>query len=131
MRKIKKIASLGLCLAMVMSIGIGANAASFNFYVDSVGDSSVSTNVYKTSNTSYATVNLTTLNYNGPSGGLLAKILADDSTAVTSTRKPTKGSGQTWSYKSGYVYPGLYHCIYAETTVDCGYGAILAGTWTP
>lgn len=130
-RKIKKLLVACMCATMVFSMGVVANAASsFSFYVDAAGNTpGFSGYVNKTNYTTYATANLTTLQFNG-SSGLYLEVRKGDATASysrsvtgTGTYKPT--------YKSGYAVPESYYRLCGYTASSCGYGANMKGTWTP
>lgn len=129
-KSFKKFLALCMCATMILSVGVVSNAASFSFYVDAAGNSAgISSYVAKTGTTSYATVNLTTLQFNG-SSGLYTKVRKSTTTASNTVSTLSTGTYKP-TYKSGYAVAGSNYNLYSYTAASCGYGANMKGTWTP
>lgn len=133
--KIKKMITVCLCAAMIMSVGIGANAAtnaSFNFTVDTGDHMGASSNAKKSMDASFAEVQYTTITFGGTSGQLFT-VIRKGSTNVSSSKYLTKSDTATrnYTYKSGYGNIGDYYKVYGATSSGCSYDATLKGVWTP
>lgn len=118
---------------MIASIGFGTNAASnvsFNFYVDSAGNSGNSSAVNKNLTDAYAYVKVGKV-LTSASNLSMTNYIRQGSTRVSSAKSLTAAGSYQFQYYSGKNIINKTYNIYGKTATSCGYGVTLQGTWTP
>lgn len=130
-RQLRKLFVLAMCVMMVASTCIVANADTGTFskiYVDYPDGNNYTSKIGKTSTTSYASVTLSTILTSNHAGHYL-KIRKNGTTASESLAFTSTGT-KTPYYLSGYAtkgsgYDAYFYCVSASAAM------YLTGSWTP
>ena len=132
MKKIKKLIAVCLCAMMVMSVSIGANAATnadFDLYIVA-GSYDYSDYEKKSWDYDYAVATYNSVNFSSGSGSVWTIVRDGTSNASQSKSVTSSTYSAKYNYLSGYGVIGEYYRLYGTVASSVGGTATLSGTWS-
>ena len=134
-KRIKRVGVLALCLIMLMTTGIIANAATyentFSFTLESGGGKSSTSSRTKTNTKNYAAIDFTTYS-NKSSYGLCFRLRSGTNDTAASNLYTLSAKGlRCPSYSSGYGQKNFPYYFRIQTDSNSAYSAKVAGSWRP
>lgn len=133
-KRIKRLATLGLCLMMLISTGVTANAATkypdtFSFSLTAKGDKKQTSSVKKTNKNTYACIDVTTCQ-NSSMYGLPYRLRSGTNGTEASLLYTMAGTGlKCPSYKNGYGQYNYNYYFRIQTDSNSLFNATVKGSW--